>query len=61
MTRGSQDNRIKIINRELIAMSSLVEKQIYESMVSLKKHDIELADKIIKNDDKVDEYAKDNR
>jgi len=58
MTRGSQDIRIKNINRELIAMSSLVEKQIYESMVSLKNHDIELADKIIKNDDKVDELQK---
>ena len=58
MTRGSQDIRIKNINRELIAMCSLVEKQIYESMLSLKNHDIELADKIIKNDDKVDELQK---
>lgn len=36
MTRGSQDTRVKNINRELLKMSSLVEKQIYESLLSLK-------------------------
>jgi len=58
MTRGSQDARVKIINRELLNMSSLVEKQIYESMVSLKNYDVEKADKVIKDDDKVDEMQK---
>jgi phosphate transport system regulatory protein PhoU len=58
MTRGSQDTKRKSINRELVTMANLVEKQIYESMVSLKNYDIELADKIIKNDDKVDEMQK---
>jgi phosphate transport system protein len=58
MTRGSQDIKVKNIHRELVTMSSLVEKQIYESMLSLKNYDIELANKIIKNDDKVDEMQK---
>ena len=58
MTRGSQDARVKIINRELLNMSSLVEKQIYESMVSLKNYDVEKANKVIKDDDKVDEMQK---
>jgi phosphate transport system protein len=58
MTRGSQDIKRKNINRELVTMANLVEKQIYESMLSLKNYDIELADKIIKNDDKVDELQK---
>lgn len=58
MTRGSQEARVKIINRELLNMSSLVEKQIYESMVSLKNYDIEKANKVIKDDDKVDEMQK---
>ena len=58
MTRGSQDARVKIINRELLSMASLVEKQIYESMVSLKNYDVEKAEKVIKDDDKVDEMQK---
>jgi len=58
MTRGSQDIKVKNINRQLVTMASLVEKQIYESMISLKNHDIELANKIIDNDDKVDEMQK---
>lgn len=58
MTRGSQDTKVKSINRNLITMANLVEKQIYESMLSLKNYDIELANKIIKNDDKVDDLQK---
>lgn len=58
MTRGSQEIRIKNINRQLIIMANLVEKQIYESMLSLKNFDLKLADNIIKGDDKVDELQK---
>ncbi|AWK51303.1 phosphate transport system regulatory protein PhoU [Clostridium beijerinckii] len=58
MTRGSQEVRVKIINRELLNMASLVEKQIYESMVSLKNYDVQKAEQVIKNDDKVDDMQK---
>lgn len=58
MTRGSQDTRVKNINRQLVIMANLVEKQIYESMISLKNYDLKLADNIIKDDDKVDEMQK---
>jgi phosphate transport system protein len=58
MTRGSQDIRVKNINRQLVIMANLVEKQIYESMLSLKNYDIKIADNIIKSDDKVDELQK---
>ena len=58
MTRGSQEARVKIINRELLNMASLVEKQIYESMVSLKNYDVEKAEQVIKDDDKVDNMQK---
>lgn len=58
MTRGSQENRVKNINRQLIIMANLVEKQIYDSMLSLKKFDLKLADDTIKSDDKVDELQK---
>jgi phosphate transport system protein len=58
MTRGSQDTRVKIINRELVTMSSLVEKQIYESLLCLKNYDVEKAKQVIKDDDKVDDMQK---
>lgn len=58
MTRESQDARIKEINKQLIKMSSLVEKQIFDSMVSLKNHDSIMANKVIECDDKVDELQK---
>ena len=58
MTRGSQDARVKVINRELLNMSSLVEKQIYESMMSLKNYDVVKAEQVIKDDDKVDSMQK---
>lgn len=58
MTRGSQEIRVKSINRELLSMTSLVEKQIYESMICLKNHDIEMADVVIKHDDEVDQLQK---
>ncbi|WP_315077196.1 phosphate signaling complex protein PhoU [uncultured Clostridium sp.] len=58
MTRESQDTRIKEINRQLLKMTSLVEKQIHDSMISLKNHDSDMADKVIKYDDKVDDLQK---
>ncbi|WP_315067272.1 phosphate signaling complex protein PhoU [uncultured Clostridium sp.] len=58
MTRGSQDIRVRNINKELIEMASLVEKQICESLLTLKNYDLEKADQIIKDDDKVDEMQK---
>ena len=58
MTRGSQEIRIKSINRELLSMTSLVEKQIYESMLCLKNYDIKMADTVIKHDDEVDQLQK---
>lgn len=58
MTRGSQDARVKNINRQLVIMANLVEKQIYDSMLCLKNYDTDAAENIIKGDDKVDELQK---
>ena len=58
MTRTSQKARINEINRQLILMSSLVEKQIYLSMLALRNADVKSAEEIIKDDDKVDELQK---
>jgi phosphate transport system protein len=55
MTRISQKSRINEINRKLLLMSNLVEKQIYGSMIALKNHDIKAADEIVNADDKVDD------
>ena len=59
MMREVMSKKIKLLNSELIEMSSLVEKQIYESMNALKNQDVELAKKVMKNDDKVDDFQKD--
>ena len=58
MMRKLMSDRISLLNRDLLNMASLVEKQIYDSMTALKEQDIILADKIIKNDDKVDDMQK---
>lgn len=58
MTLTSQKIRIKEINCQIVQMSTLVEKQLYASMLALKNHDLEIIDKIMKEDDKVDELQK---
>ena len=58
MTLTSQKIRIKEINCQIVQMSTLVEKQLYASMIALKNHDLEIIDKIMKEDDKVDELQK---
>ncbi|MCR1951472.1 MULTISPECIES: phosphate signaling complex protein PhoU [unclassified Clostridium] len=54
MMREVMSNKIKLLNSELIEMASLVEKQIYDGMTALKNQDLDLAKKVMKNDDKVD-------
>ena len=58
MARRLQDSRVKNINKQLIDMTSLVEKQIYESMIALKDYDVQKADEVIKNDDVIDNMQK---
>lgn len=54
MTLTSQKIRIKEINCQLIQMATLIEKQLYASMLALKNHDTEVINEIIKADDDVD-------
>lgn len=56
--RDVMRNKIKLLNVELMEMATLVEKQIYDSVLALKTQDLELAAKIIKNDDIVDNFQK---
>lgn len=59
MVRKLMGDRVKLLNSDLINMASLVEKQIYDSMVALKEQDVLLAEKVIENDDKVDDMNRD--
>ncbi|GAB6169985.1 phosphate signaling complex protein PhoU [Clostridium carnis] len=54
MMREIFSNKIKLLNSDLIEMASLVEKQIYDSVMALKNQDVDLAKFVMKNDDKVD-------
>ncbi len=58
MSRELQNMRVKNIQKDLIAMSSLVEKQLYESMLCLKNYDLDKIEVVIKNDDAVDNMQK---
>ena len=55
MTRNILDRRLYGLTKELGEMATLVEKQIHDSIEALKSNNIELANIIIKNDDKVDD------
>lgn len=56
--RNVMRNKIKSLNAELMEMATLVEKQIYDSINALKNQNNELAQEVIKNDDKVDNFQK---
>lgn len=58
MSRELQNMRVKNIEKDIINMSSLVEKQLYESMLCLKNYDLNKISDIIKNDDAVDNMQK---
>lgn len=58
MTRGSFDTGLQLLHDELVKMGSIVEKQIHGSIEALVTKDVQLAEKIIKNDDLVDNLQK---
>lgn len=55
MARKVLNKRLAGLTNELAEMGTLVEKQIHDSIEALKNNNIELADAVIKNDDKVDD------
>ncbi|SHI62884.1 phosphate signaling complex protein PhoU [Lutispora thermophila] len=54
MTRNHFDNELQELIKDMIKMSSIVEEALTDSINALKKQDIELADKVIAQDDLVD-------
>lgn len=55
VTRHSFDQGLEDLHLELIKMGSLVEESIENTIIALKKQDVELARKVFKNDDLVDD------
>ena len=58
MTRGSFDLGLEQVNNDLLIMASIVEKQIFECIEALVNQDLDLAEKVIENDDLVDDLQK---
>jgi len=56
MQRKGLDDNIEKLKNEMLIMGSKVEKAIENSIDALKKQDIELAKKIMKSDDQIDNY-----
>ena len=58
MTRGSFDIGLKQIHNDLLIMGSIVEKQISKCIEALVNQDCDLAEKVIEDDDLVDDLQK---
>jgi phosphate transport system protein len=58
MTRGSFDAGLEQVHNDILTMGSIVEKQIFQCIEALVNQDCDLAQKVIKNDDLVDNLQK---
>ncbi|MEG6614068.1 phosphate signaling complex protein PhoU [Pseudoclostridium thermosuccinogenes] len=58
MTRHHFDKELEELHHELIRMGSMVEESIENAIYALKKQDIELAKKVLDNDDVIDAQEK---
>lgn len=58
MVRGKFDKSLLELHDDLMRMGGIVESQIYSSIDALVKHDYELAKKVIRDDDIVDNINK---
>lgn len=58
MTRGSFDIHLQELHNDILRMGSIVEKQIYQCIEALVNQDNELANKVIENDDLVDDLQR---
>ena len=56
--RKKFDNKLKQLNNELIDMANLIQSTIKEAMEVFFKSDIDEANKIIKNDQEINDYQK---
>jgi phosphate transport system protein len=58
MTRGTFDLHLQELHNDLMRMGSIVEKQLHQCIEALVNQDVELADRVIYNDDLVDNLQK---
>lgn len=58
MTRGTFDIHLENLHNYILRMGSIVEKQIHNCIIALINHDVELGQKVIKDDDLVDNLEK---
>lgn len=58
VTRHFFDKELEDLHLELIKMSSLVEESIENTILALKKQDTNLAEKVFRNDDVIDEFER---
>lgn len=58
MTRGSFDVNLKIVHDDVLTMGNIVENQIFQCIEALANQNYDLAEKVIKNDDLVDNLQK---
>ncbi|MEK6265574.1 MAG: phosphate signaling complex protein PhoU [Clostridium sp.] len=58
MTRASFDLGLEQIHNDILTMGSIVEKQIFKCIEALANQDCDLAEKVIKDDDLVDNLQK---
>lgn len=58
MTRSFFDRELEELHLDMIGMGSLVEESIENTILALKKQDVDLAKHIFINDDVIDEYEK---
>lgn len=56
MTRLKYQDSLDRLEKEILKMGSLVEEQINMSVISLAKQDLNLAEKVVKEDDKIDVF-----
>lgn len=57
--RDRFNRELEILNNELIEMGSVVEKAIQDAIIALREKDMILAQKIVDNDDEIDNMEKD--
>jgi len=58
MVRSIFDNQLEALHTNMIKMASLTEESIERTITALKKHDIELAEKVFQGDDVIDKLEK---
>lgn len=55
MVRSNFNQELEELNQELLKMGSMVEEAIHKSVISLKEKDVELAEEVMNDDDKIDD------